>query len=302
MNREYIKDLFEKITVWKRDGQRAPHKPLLALYALGRCYRKESRLTRYSDVDPVLKRLLIEFGPTRKSYHPEYPFWRLQNDGIWQLRGAEKVARPNTGGNVKRADLLRFDVRGGLTEELYSVISKDQNLLIDIARNLLEANFPPSIHEDILQAVGIDLEFGDSQLRKRDPQFRDRVLRAYEYRCAVCGFDVRLGDSLVALEAAHIKWYQAGGPDEEVNGVALCSLHHKLFDRGAFTLTDSMHLRVSERAHGSMGFAEWLLAFHGMQLRPPQRPTYYPEPTFIEWHVSEVFQGPPRYIAESKLQ
>ena len=301
MNREDIRDLFEKITVWKRGGQRAPHKPLLALYALGRCYRKESRLTRYSDVDKVLKKLLIEFGPTRKSYRTEFPFWRLQNDGIWQLRGVEKVTPPNASGDVRKAELLRFDVQGGFNEELYSVLFKDRNLVVEIARNLLEANFPPSIHEDILQAVGIDLEVVDSEFRKRDPQFRDRVLKAYEYRCAVCGFDVRLGDSLVALEAAHIKWYQAGGPDEEVNGVALCSLHHKLFDRGAFTLTDSMHMRVSERAHGSMGFTEWLMAFHGKQIRPPQRLTYYPESTFIEWHVSEVFQGPSRYIVESKI-
>jgi putative restriction endonuclease len=302
MNREDIKELFEKITVWKRGGQRAPHKPLLALYALGRCYRKEGRLISYSDVDRILKKLLIEFGPTRKTYHTEFPFWRLQRDAIWQLQGAEKVAPPNASGDVKKGELLRFNVRGGFTEEVYSLLSKEQDLLVEIARTLLEANFPPSIHEDILQAVGIDLEVGDYQVRKRDPQFRDRVLRAYEYRCAVCGFDVRLGDSLVALEAAHIKWSQAGGPDEEVNAVALCSLHHKLFDRGAFTLTDSMHMKVSERAHGSKGFNEWLMAFHGKLIRPPQRPTYYPEPTFIEWHVSEVFQGPSRYIVESVIE
>jgi putative restriction endonuclease len=73
---------------------------------------------------------------------------------------------------------------------------------------------------------------------------------------------VRLGDTLVGLEAAHIKWYQAGGPDAEVNGIALCSLHHTLFDRGAFTLSDSMRIQVSERAHGSTGFQEWLMVFH----------------------------------------
>jgi putative restriction endonuclease len=28
--------------------------------------------------------------------------------------------------------------------------------------------------------------------RKRAPAFRKRILTAYEYRCAVCGFDVRL--------------------------------------------------------------------------------------------------------------
>ena len=83
MTQQELQDLFSKITVWKRGGERAPHKPLLALYALGRCARREGRLIAYSDVDRDLRNLLLEFGPTRRSYHPEYPFWRLQNDGIW---------------------------------------------------------------------------------------------------------------------------------------------------------------------------------------------------------------------------
>jgi len=33
------------------------------------------------------------------------------------------------------------------------------------------------------------------------------------------------------------------------------------------------------------------LAFHGKQLKPPQSPSYYPEPEFVSWHVCEVFQG-----------
>jgi len=31
------------------------------------------------------------------------------------------------------------------------------------------------------------------------------------------------------------------------------------------------------------------------RLRPPQRPSYYPEPAFVAWHVREVFQGEARY-------
>jgi putative restriction endonuclease len=74
------------------------------------------------------------------------------------------------------------------------------------------------------------------------------VLTAYQFQCAGCGFNVRVGDLLVFLEAAHIKWHQAGGPDSEANGVALCALHHKLFDRGAFTLSKDMKIQVSEKA------------------------------------------------------
>ena len=74
-------------------------------------------------------------------------------------------------------------------------------------------------------------------------------------------------------------------------GLALCALHHKLFDRGAFTISDKTKVIVSETAHGTHGMDEWLLAFHGKDIRPPQRPSYYPEPKFVNWHVKEVFKG-----------
>ena len=39
------------------------------------------------------------------------------------------------------------------------------------------------------------------------------MLLAYEYRCCVCGHDLRMGGHAIGLEAAHIKWFQARGPD-----------------------------------------------------------------------------------------
>jgi putative restriction endonuclease len=45
-------------------------------------------------------------------------------------------------------------------------------------------------------------------------------------------FNVRLTHTLVCVEAAYIKWHQAGGPDIEENGNALYPLNHYLFDRG----------------------------------------------------------------------
>ena len=42
---------FADIAVWKRGSERAPHKPLLLLYALAKCGRGEDRLIPYADVD-----------------------------------------------------------------------------------------------------------------------------------------------------------------------------------------------------------------------------------------------------------
>jgi putative restriction endonuclease len=159
---------------------------------------------------------------------------------------------------------------------------------------LLEVHFPESIHADILPAVGLSLD-NPVQCRKRDPQFRRRVLTAYEYRCAVCGFDVRLGSVPIALDAVHIGWHQAHGPDQENNGLALCVLHHKTFDLGAFTVNPEGILLVSDQAHGTVGFKELMLRHHGQRIRPAQRPEWNPLAGFLDWHAHEVFKGAARY-------
>src|SRR5262245_45412194 len=96
-------------------------------------------------------------------------------------------------------------------------------LVSRIARLLLESHFPETVHQDILDAVGLSLITGDSQSRRRDSNFRENVLRAYGFRCCICGYDVRLGAQFIGLEAAHIKWFQAGGPDAVPNGLSLCT-------------------------------------------------------------------------------
>ena len=290
MDREEIARKFETLRVWQRGDERAPHKPLLILYAIGQLLREEKRLLPFTEVDEKLGELLNEFGPKRKVQKPEQPFWRLQNDDIWEVSGANRV-RLSAGGDVSRGVLRRVEVVGGFTEEIAREFQSDTGLALEIAQNMLDAHFPDSIHEDILQASGIELNFAGTGRQKRDPNFRANILKAYEYRCAVCGFDVRLGLRPIALEAAHIKWRQAGGPDEEVNGLALCSLHHRLFDRGAFTLSIDLEVLVSDDAYGTSGFHEWLMRFHGEKLNFPQRETYNPSENYTRWHVREVFQG-----------
>jgi putative restriction endonuclease len=295
MTADEIRERFSAITVWKRGGERAPHKPLLALYAIGRLLRGEPQMVEYARVDRDLSKLLTEFGPRRQSVHPEYPFWRLQNDGLWELSRIEGLTARRGNTDAKKSELLENNVEGGFRPEVYQELLSNKRLVRLIVQDLLDANFPETLHQNILEAVGIDFSADTLAVITRSPEFRDRVLRAYEYSCAVCGFDLRLGNVLVAVEAAHIKWHQAGGPDEESNGLALCTLHHKLFDRGVFTLSDKMNVIISESAHGTRGFQEWVIGFHGKPIRRAQRPTYYPDKIAVEWHVKEVFQGPGRY-------
>ena len=234
--------------------------------------------------------LLREFGPRQTNYGTQYPFWRLQNDEIWEISDADKIGQTSSKDALK-SDLVRYDVSGGFLEDIAHQLQNDSKLPFEIIQSLLEAHFPSSFHEDILQAVGIEFSLQISTRQRSDPNFRTNILKAYEYKCAVCGFDVKLRHQSIALEASHIKWRQAEGPDTEENGLALCSLHHKLFDRGAFALSDQLEIMVSDEAHGSIGFQEWLMRFHGEKINFPQRQSYYPEAEFISWHVREVFKG-----------
>lgn len=294
-SREEILKTFDRINVWTRGSERAPHKPLMVLYALGQLSRGESDSIAFRDVAPKLTELLKEFGPTRTSYHPEYPFWRLQNDGLWIVDDSEKLERRIGQTDIPKRELIDKDVHAHFTDEIAKRLRKDPSLIADVALRLLDSHFPVSFQQDILDAVGLDLNLTETiSRRKRDPAFRGRILTAYEYACAVCGFDVRLGNQVMGLEAAHIQWHQAGGPDEEQNGLALCSLHHKAFDLGAFTIHPDQVLLVSEHAHGQRGFDELLLKFHGHSIRSPQRDTYLPSGAYLDWHEREVFKRPPR--------
>lgn len=296
MTDDKVKELFSKINIWKRGDERAPHKPLLLLLALGRVQQQTQWLS-YKDVKDKLGQLLLEFGPPRPMSTID-PFLRLPNDGLWKL----SVDSPP----FKESFLIGNDIAGGFTDEVYGVLTRNPSLVKELAEDLLYEHFPDSLHEDILTAVGLNLDFNQrtsrgsdsSQRTARDPNFRHRVLLAYEYSCAICGFNVRLGHAPVALDAAHIQWHQSGGPDTENNGLALCSMHHKLFDRGAFSLrfSDGDYIvKVAQQAHGTRGFDEWLMRFHDQILRKPQSPVYYPKDTFAQWHWREVFREPSRY-------
>lgn len=138
--------------------------------------------------------------------------------------------------------LISEQVEGGFTEEVLSLLRNNESLIQQLTELLLYEHFPETIHQDILDEIGLD--FSVQKKKIRDPDFRERILKAYEYSCSVCGFNVRLGHHLVAIDAAHIQWHQAGGPDTEENGIALCSLHHKLFDRGLFTITEELAAEI----------------------------------------------------------
>ena len=288
-------DVLERISslnVWRRRSERAPHKPLLLLVALARVTQGADRLIKFEELDTILHRLLLQYGPPRHSVHPEYPFWRLQADGIREVVSSQSLTPRRGNTDPLKSELLMYGVKGGFPENIWSEFCGDRAFLEKVARMLLEAHFPESFHDDILTDVGLVLSSTVLPCRRR-ADFSANVLKAYGNCCAVCGYDVRVGQGTLGIEAAHIKWHQAGGPDEIHNGLALCTIHHKALDYGAIGITDARTIILSCDVSGS-SVATWFEPFHGKPLRRAGRNDWAPKLDYIRWHTVEVFRMPSR--------
>lgn len=284
---------------WRKDGERAPHKPLLLLYSLGRAANGLGGPITYRDAEPDLSRLLDDFGPPRKS-QAAYPFRRLANDeGLWVVTTPSGEDPGDSAGRLKA-----LDATGTLSPELEAAVRADPGLLVLLARFLLEDNWPPSLHDEIAAAVGLDLDAAEVALvrvrlaedaRRRDPQFRERVLIAYEYRCAMCGYDGMMDRAAVGLEAAHVRWWSDGGPDTVDNAVSLCSLHHVLFDKGVLGVSTDHEVKVSKRFVARSASARSIvLDLAGAPLLEPQAGEPGPADANLDWHAAQVFREPAR--------
>jgi len=265
----------------------------LVLLALGRLEQGHERLLAFNDFERDLARLLTDFGPPRGSVHPEYPFWRLQRDGVWEVSSASVLTSRRGNTDPLKSQLLARGVKGGFTEETFLILKQHPEIRRALAHHILMAHFPDSLHSAIAAAVGIDLD-AIGRERKRDAKFREEVISAWGHRCGFCGYDIKLDSSDLGLEAAHIRWVQAGGPDTLPNGICCCALHHQALDRGAIGLDENMKVIVSSHLHGSTFIDEFFLRLHGKSLMLPSMISAFPSRAFIEWHEAQVFRGRPR--------
>ncbi|GAA4841282.1 phosphorothioated DNA-binding restriction endonuclease [Kitasatospora terrestris] len=292
-------DRVAKLRQWTKNDERAPHKPLLLLYALARFQRDADDDLRYSAVEQDLRRLLDEYGPPRRS-SPGYPFHHLTGDGVWEVRTDRGPGSPGSGVLALREG----NATGRLVPELRAALVREPSLLGRLVRVLLDANFPPSLHADLCAAVGLDIERAEltaaaaaTAARRRDQRMREEVLAAYEFQCAFCGYDGMLGTVPVGLEAAHVRWWSFAGPDEVDNGLCLCALHHKLFDKGVLGLGEDHRIQVSRHFVGRRPASEQqVLALSGRPLSGPRPGAPTVAPRHRAWHARQVFRGGARPV------
>jgi putative restriction endonuclease len=77
------------------------------------------------------------------------------------------------------------------------------------------------------------------KVRLHQRVFRERVLIAYESRCAICRLHHR-----ELLDAAHVLADSAGGEPVVTNGIAMCAIHHAAYDTDIFGISPDYRIGV----------------------------------------------------------
>lgn len=110
---------------------------------------------------------------------------------------------------------------------------------IDIALNDLSTFFPVQYTHEIT----VTLKQKQTTVRQGQAAFRHMVLENYHNRCAVC--DISEKDLLEASHILPVGHLKSAG--EKNNGICLCVLHHKMFDRGYIHFDLNYNLIQSDR-------------------------------------------------------
>lgn len=117
--------------------------------------------------------------------------------------------------------------------------------------------------DDIDDEIGEKRKYAVMQTRKalRANDFARRVLGAYGHRCAMCDMQLKLIDGAHILPVEH-----EDSTDATNNGVALCAIHHRAYDRSLVTFDPkfTIHLNIKlikklkdeDRAGGLKGFMD----------------------------------------------
>lgn len=150
-----LRELVSSINVWKRGDEIAPHKPLLLLIAFARLLDGKPRLVKFTEIADRLGQLIADFGASRQSVHPEYPFWRLQNDGLWEIPNGSVMRLRKGSTDPPKSEFLKHDIAGGLPEPVYKLLSQDRTLVFELTDLLLTRHFSPGQHSSIRTAVGL---------------------------------------------------------------------------------------------------------------------------------------------------
>lgn len=171
---------------------------------------------------------------------------------------------------------LAFIQQPLISDDTPIVVSTDaEEYLESASSNILS-------HEDD-ETVIIEQQMGGQLFNS--VTFRQFVLFAYDYKCAITRKVIRYND-LCNLEAAHIKPQAHNGQFLPCNGIAMSRDIHFAFDKGFFTIDHNYNVLVADELRDTDFYKE----YNGLRIFVPQIDYFKPNITFLDYHRRNIFQ------------
>jgi len=242
-------------------------------------YRKENRVKKSLLWHRLLFRAADSLAKEKLVSRPTQTF-QLTKKSEWMLteRGFDEALK------ISNIPSVRKDFLPTKSYEVQKIVKK----LIESPR---PENYDPFDRKKKVIKTTIE-----SAIRTRG--FRQAIIDAYGYKCAICEMKISSPDSLSwEVEAAHIVPHSSLGRDDIWNGLALCHLHHWAFDVGWFTLQDDYTISISSRVYslpadsGRFGDYEFIRVMSSKHARMllPSRSELSPHQNAMRWHRQNIF-------------
>ncbi|MGN6482463.1 HNH endonuclease [Luteibacter sp.] len=156
--------------------------------------------------------------------------------------------------------------------EAVQIEEGDAHKALHDARRQIASETPPPIESEHDARVW---EMRAVAMREGQGPFRQGLLEAYDFKCAVTGCAV-----VEILEAAHIMPYRGGYTHRTDNGLLLRADIHTLFDKGMLWIDDGGFVQIDDR----LSFSEDYMHLRGKKLSYPAEPTCHPKKEHLAHH------------------
>ncbi len=294
-----------------------PSRDHVAKILLQTLFRYQGMIDEFSANQKLVEEIAHIFHLTQKQREAKLEtIYRKENrikySNLWHrllFRSADYLARLELVSRPSQSVLLIQKKVWMLTEKGYDTVLRQLHLpenqkehlpvkSYELQKQILELKnkqFP-----DTYNPVGNPREtrIARHNVKLRNRSFRFVVTEAYECRCAVCSLHLCSPNGMQwEVEAAHIVPHGNRGKDDIWNGLALCHLHHWMFDMGWFAISDQYKILLSSVKHsmtpqlGKCYDYDMLspLMTGERNLILPQNSNWRPHIVALKWHRENIF-------------
>ena len=305
---------FEKLNPNRQSGQPSPHKMVMLLTIMQLFEQGRMKVNRIKfdqdllDIYAAFFKVVAGAGDHKNAYFPFFHLQERKENRFWHLRpkeGREAIleAMPTARsyGAIKDninhveldADLFRLlmnpesrqALRDSLVDfwfpghrgDLQQVVVDEREIedyrqCIDgLTQDGNQSGPPPVVREEV-----------------RSTAFKRSVLEAYDYRCAITGWRIRLPDGTAMTEAAHLIPWSENHDDDPRNGMALTPTFHWAMDRHLIAPGPDLKWHVSRSFHRRNRDEAELMEYDDKEILLPARSRLQPKREALEWRMKRL--------------